>query len=93
MAIVLVLIGCRQMHIDSPALVYALCLILTVAVSAVSYELHESKFIRIKVRYSTVVSGENALAANGWATGGGEIRERKTRPVAGDRGRHDGRDA
>ena len=42
------------------ALIYALSIILVVLISTVSYEFFEKPFLKLKVRFSTVVSGDNA---------------------------------
>jgi peptidoglycan/LPS O-acetylase OafA/YrhL len=39
---------------------YLTCTVLTICVAAISYELFESRFIRMKLKYSTIVTGDNA---------------------------------
>jgi peptidoglycan/LPS O-acetylase OafA/YrhL len=41
-------------------LIYSLSLSLTVLISAMSYELFEKPFLKLKVRFSAIVSGDNA---------------------------------
>lgn len=47
----------------SPWILYIAAFVLTVAIASLSYELFEKKFIRLKAKYSDVVSGENAKQA------------------------------
>ena len=41
---------------------YIVCIIFTILLAAVSYELFEKRYIRMKTKFSEVISGENALA-------------------------------
>ena len=50
-------------HAGTEILYYASSLMLTVLVASVSYHFFEYRFLRAKLRYSTVVSGDNVDAA------------------------------
>jgi len=51
------LVGCLG---TNSVVLYLTCTILTICIAAISYELFESRFIRMKIKYSTIVTGDNA---------------------------------
>ena len=42
-------------------LLYPLSLILTIFIAAISYKYYESVFLRLKIRFSNIVSGDNSI--------------------------------
>jgi peptidoglycan/LPS O-acetylase OafA/YrhL len=49
----------KEFNILNNALLYFLCFAFTIFISAISYEFFEQRFIKMKLKYSTVISGEN----------------------------------
>lgn len=50
---------CLHFNIHNNFMFYALSIVFTIIVSTISYEFFEKRFIKAKIKYSTVVSGDN----------------------------------
>jgi peptidoglycan/LPS O-acetylase OafA/YrhL len=61
---VLAIRGLQQLRFNNDYLLYPVVILLTILIASLSYELFENWFIKKKIKYSKMLSGENAVSSS-----------------------------